>query len=164
MQETIDDKIAAAKKSLELLEFEKERERQEKVKKEFIERGYKPGVEIIPCGFMQNRYVIKGIDLQFNQKGDLCIKSNVIHDKIFDSWAKIVKSEEIKVGTYSVEVREGKAYINGKYYTLEELSTFSHLMTLHSDQIKFLMCGCVGEIKVSVETINSIINLIKNTK
>lgn len=164
MQETIDTRIAEAKKTLELLEFEKERDRQVTVKKEFHARGYKHGVEIIPCGFMQNRYTIKEIDLQFNQRGDLCIKSNIIHDKMFNSWAKIVKSEEIKIGSYSVEVKDGKAYINGKYYTLEELSTFSHLMTLHNDQIKFLMCGCDGEIKVSVETINSIINLIKNIK
>lgn len=160
---SIDDKIAEAKKNLEKLEWEKERERQAQVTKEFYERGYKTGVEIIPCGFMQNRFKLGSFHLTFNDKGDLCIWSHIIHSRFHNSWAQIVKSEELRVGTYAVTVVDGKAYINEKYYTLQELTTFSELMTSHSDHIKFLLCGCHGEIKVGVDTINAIISLIKNS-
>lgn len=158
---SIDEKIAEAEKKLKALKIEKE---QEKVLEEFREKGYVAGTVIIPCGFMENRYELGNIITpQFNERGDLIVSGKIIYSAINNTWARIITDpRNVKVGTYSVTVVEGKVFINGKYYTLEELTTLSDLMTSHSDQIKFLMCGCEGEIKVSVEKINAIIQLIKS--
>jgi hypothetical protein len=161
--DSIDEQIAEAKKNLESLQWQKEYDRRRQVDNEFHERGYKIGVVVIPVGFMENRFKIESMSHLFNEKGDFCMNGRIIHSRVHNSWAQIVKTEDLKIGTYAVTVVDSKAYINEKYYTLEELTTFSELMTNHSDQIKFLLCGCHGEIKVGVDTINAIISLIKNS-
>lgn len=159
----IDKKIHDTKLSLATLEFQKEQEVQAILKEEFHKRGFKAGIKIKPLGFSNDDVILRHTSVLFNSTGDMCLDSHIIYNRTYKTWAEIIIPDGIVIGSYSVSVNDGNAYINGKYYTLSELTTISQLMTTHNDQIKFLMCGCKGEIKVGVEIVNSIINLIKST-
>lgn len=164
----LDKEIEATKKKLEELQKKKTIETTEENDLrilEFYKRGYCPGTKVkCASSHYGGPRTLRCNKIKVVNTNQIWCDGIVIYNG--HRWAEIIEQSPLVLEEFTVEARDGKAFINGNYYKIEELEMLSTFMKTHNNQVKFISCGCNTDklINVPVSVIDDILNLVKTQK